>query len=400
MRILLSGLLFGVATLARGQSSTYNVFPTAVTGSARTVALGGAIVSDPDGYEAVFVNPAGLSSLGGSGIDFGSDGNNVDNFVVDLNDPKARSLNIPIKYSYSGLRFVTESGWGVGFAVQTPFVLDDVFNGTTRTVRRKGSVFVATGDVNEVVTSADTYSLAAGKSFLGDKLAVGFALNYTRVLSRYDFTPVVSAAAPFSRSVTNDGFSGDLGLIAVPAKWLRLGAVFKKGYRVGFDSGLNAGLPVAFTAFRDVQTPDRLSIGLRLAPQEQLHLYAQARTVFAMRDTVVSGSDVFPGTAGATIESGRKNILTGAWGLEYIPYDKNDLVAKFWAGGYMEDTNIQGGYSRYHHTAGFSLAPWFLSLNMAIDRAELYNNFVVGLGVDLLKAATRVSQKYGWKLPI
>ncbi len=398
--MLLPALLMGIAVLARGENTAYNVFPTAVTGSARTVALGGAIVSDPDGYEAVFVNPAGLSGVGGSGIDFGSDGNNVDNVVVDLNDPKSRSLNVPIKYAYSGLRFVTKSGWGLGFAAQTPFVLDDVFNGTTRVVRRQGTVFVATGDINEVSTSADTYSLAAGKSFLGEKLAVGAALNYTRARSRYNFTPVVTAGAPFNRTVTNDGWSGDLGMIAVPARWLRLGAVYKMGYRVRFSPALNEGLPVAFTPFRDVQTPDRLAFGLRLAPREELRLFALARTVFAMRDTAVSGSDVFPGAAGATLQSGRKTTLTGAWGLEYIPYDKNDLVVKFWAGGYMEDTNIQGGYTRYHHTAGFSLTPWFLSLNMAIDRAEFYDNFVVGLGVDLLKAATRMADKYGWKLPI
>lgn len=400
MRMLLPALLMGIAALARGESTDYNVFPTAVTGSARTVALSGAIVSDPDGYEAVFVNPAGLSGLGGSGFDFGSDGNNVDNFVVDLNDPKSRSLNVPIKYSYSGLRFVTRSGWGLGFAAQTPFILDDVFNGTTRVVRRKGTVFVATGDINEVSTSADTYSLAAGKSFLGEKVAVGAAVNYTRVLSKYNFTPVISAGAPFARSATNDGWSGDLGMIAVPAKWLRLGAVYKMGYRVRFSPALNEGLPVAFVPFRDVQTPDRVAFGMRLAPREELRLYTQARMIFAMSDTVVSGSDVFPGAAGATIQSGRKTTLTGAWGLEYIPCDKNDLVAKLWAGGYMEDTNLQGGYARYHHTAGFSLAPWFLSFNMAIDRSEFYNNFVVGLGVDLLKAATRTANKYGWKLPI
>ena len=46
------------------------------------------------------------SGVTGTGFDFGSDGNTVDNFVVDLNDPKSRSLNIPIKYSYYGARLV------------------------------------------------------------------------------------------------------------------------------------------------------------------------------------------------------------------------------------------------------------------------------------------------------
>ncbi len=37
---------------------------------------------------------------------------------------------------------------------------------------------------------------------------------------------------------------------------------------------------------------------------------------------------------------------------------------------------------------------------MAIDQAEFYNNFVVGLGVDLLGVAKRVSRTYGWNLPL
>ena len=376
------------------------MFPTAVTGSARDVGLGGAVVSDPDGYEGVFINPAGLSGLTGTGIDFGSDGNSVDNFVVNLNDPKSRSLNIPIKYSYAGLRYVTDSGWGLGFALETPFSLDDVFNGSTQVVRRKGNVFVATGDINEVLTRADTYSLAAGKSFFHGKLGFGAALNFTQVKSQYNYTPVVSSSAPFSRSVNGNAFSGDFGVIAEPAKWLRLGLTYKMGYRVPFADSNNNGLPVAFTAFRDVRTPDRVLFGLRLSPREDLHLFAQARYIGGMKDTFVSGSGVFPGSTGATVESGRRTVLTGSWGLEYIAYDSDDLGAKLWAGGYLEDANIQGGYTRYHRTAGFSLAPWFLSLNMAIDQAELYNNFVVGLGVDLLQVGKRLSKTYGWNLPL
>lgn len=400
MKKLLAACLLAFAPLARAASGAYNVFPTAVTGSARDVGLGGAVVSDPDGYEGVFINPAGMSGLTGNGIDFGSDGNNVDNFVVNLNDPKSRSLNIPIKYSYTGLRYVTDSGWGLGFAAQTPFTLDDVFNGTTRAVRRKGNVFVATGDINEVLTQADTYTLAAGKSFFEGKLGVGAALNYTRVNSRYNFTPVVSSSAPFTRAINGDAFAGDVGLLLQPAKWVRFGMTYKMGYRVPFDDSNNAGLPVAFTAFRDVRTPDRFLFGLRLAPRDDVHLFAQARFIRGMKDTLVSGSDVFPGISGATVESGRNTVLTGSWGLEYIAYDSDDLGAKLWAGGYLEDANIQGGYTRYHRTAGFNLAPWFLSLNMAIDQAELYNNFVVGLGVDLLQVGKRLSKTYGWNLPL
>ena len=169
MKRALAGFLLAVLfapAAARAAEGAYDLFPTAMTGTARSVALGGAtIAADPDGYEAVFANPAGLSGMAGTGIDFGSDGNGVDNFVVDLNQPKSRSLNVPIKYSYAGVRYVTGSGWGVGFAASTPFDYEDTFNGTTRVVRRR-STFVATNDLNDVHTRADAYTLAAGRGFL------------------------------------------------------------------------------------------------------------------------------------------------------------------------------------------------------------------------------------------
>ena len=403
MKRAFGGLLLAVLfapSVVRAAEGAYDLFPTAMTGTARSVALGGAtIAADPDGYEAVFANPAGLSGMAGTGIDFGSDGNGVDNFVVDLNQPKSRSLNVPIKYSYAGVRYVTDSGWGVGFAASTPFDYEDTFNGATRVVRRK-SAFVATNDLNDVHTRADAYTLAAGRGFLDGKLGVGAALVYTRAKTSYAFTPIAASSAAFARGVSNDAYSADFGLMGAPYKWLRAGVTYKMGYRIPFGAANNNGLPVAFTAFRDVKTPDRVLFGLRLAPYDNLRFFAQGRVIFGMKGTLVSGSDVFPGATGATVASGRTTTLDGGWGAEYVPYDVDDLTVKMWAGGYFENTGIEGTYTRYHRTAGFSFAPWFLSFNMAIDDAELYDNFVVGLGVDLLQVGKRLSKTYGWNLPL
>ena len=379
--------------------TAYDAFPKAVTGSARAVALGGAVVADPDGYEAVFVNPAGLSGLAGHGIDFGSDGNSVDNFVVDLDNPKSRSLNVPLKYSYAGVRFVGD-GWGLGFALQTPFSFNDGFRGTVRQ-QRKGSVLIINGDAHEITNEANGYSLAAGKSFLDGTLGVGAMLNYMRAREAYSLTPIISpSTAAFSRDVVHDAFSGGAGLLWQPRRWIRGGLVYQSGCRVPFGVENNKGVPNGVAPFRDLKTPDRLTLGLRLSPRDDMRLFLQGRYVFAMKNTVVVGAGVFPASPGSTVTSGFRDTIEGAWGVEYIACDYDDLVAKLWGGGYLEDANIQGGYTRYHRTAGFSLVPWFISFNMAIDNSELYDNFVVGLGVDLLKAAERVSKRYGWKLPI
>lgn len=399
-RGLLAAALLGFATAARGAAGTYDVLSTAALGTARTVALGGASSAvDPDGYEAVFANPAGMSGMAGKGLDFGSDGNSVDNVVVDLNNPNSRQLDVPFKYSYGGARYVTDSGWGIGAAVSTPFNYDDAFNGATKVVKKQPS-FVASGDQNDVHTQGTSYAVGGGRGFLDGRFGVGASLNYSSAKTDYAFTPASTSSAPFARSVVNDAISLDAGLLGAPYKWLRVGLLYKMGYRIPFNNSHNVGLPVAFTAYRDLKTPDRLLLGLRLTPYENVRIFLQGRIVFAMKDTFVSGSGVFPNATGNTVASGQATTLDGGWGVEYVPYDVDDLTIKLRAGGYFENTGLEGGYTRYHRTAGFAFEPWFLSISMAIDSAEFYDNFVVGFGVDLLGAAKRMSRTYGWNLPL
>ncbi|MFI5349333.1 MAG: hypothetical protein ACHQ2Z_07300 [Elusimicrobiota bacterium] len=398
-RWMLAAALLAGAPATSGAVGAYDVFPTAAIGTARTVALGGATSAvDPDGYEAVFANPAGMSGMAGKGLDFGSDSNHVDNYVVDLNDPKARSLDDPIQYSYGGVRYVTNSGWGLGAAVSTPFNYDDSFSGTTKIVKGQ-STFVGTADENDVHTVGSSYAVGAGKSFLDGRFGFGADVNYTQAKTNYSFTPVTSTVAAFGRSASADAWSADFGVLVRPYRWLRLGALYKMGYRVPLGSN-NTGLPVAFNAFRDLKTPDRLLFGLRLAPVEYLRIFLQGRFIFGMNGTVITGSDSFPGTTGNTVAYGRITTLDGACGIEYVPYDVDDLTVRLRAGGYVENTGVVGGYVRYHRTAGFAFEPWFFNLSMAIDEADNYNNFVVGVGVDILGVAKRVSKVYGWNLPL
>lgn len=386
------------------ERSAYSIFNPAASGSARTVALGGAVGAIVDDYAATFTNPAGLAGLRGGGLDFGSDSNQADNFVVDLDDPKSRSLSVPLRYSYFGVRYITDSGWGIGFAQQAPFQDDSTFAGTTtrRVTGRRGSttiVVAPSSDETETQLTANTYTLAVGRRLLDGKLGVGAALDFNRVVESFEFRPL-GGSATFDRRITRDNVSGDFGAVARPVKWLQAGLVYKMGYRVGFDASLNRSLPQGTVFFHDVKMPDRFAASLAWLPHSKFSLFAQGDYVPGMRDTFVVGSGISPNSPESVVEAGRYATFAGRWGAEVIPIDEPDLTFKLWAGGYLENTGIQGGYSRYHRTAGFGLSPWFLSLSMAVDDTENYNNFVVGLGVDLLQASSRVAKRYGWKLPL
>ena len=398
-------LLFAAALLLTASSAwalpVNDVFPTGVTGGARTVALGGADITDPDDYQSVFVNPAALGGMAGTGLDVASDGNQLEDAVVDLDDPKSRSLNIPLKYEFMGVRFASESGWGVGIAAQTPFETDNEFVGGKRRVRKgTGFVVVPVADSNVIHTDAKTYTLAAGKNLLGGRFAFGAGLNYHKATESYRYTPITANTPSFFRSADSRAWTGTFGLLYEPRPWLRTGAVYDMGTRIKFPETLNAGVPNGVTPFRDVSTPDRVSFGLRLVPRSGLSVYLKGRCVLGRADTVITGSGIFPGSPTSTVESGRGTAWDGGWGLEYILWAHDDLETRLWGGGYYEDANIQGGYTRYHRTAGFSFSPWFLNLSMAVDSAEFYDNFVVGFGVDLLKTTQATAKSMGYRLPI
>ncbi len=393
-------VFLAVVRRAGAQSLSYDLAPTAVEGSAREIGIGGATIASPKDYSAVFINPAGLGGLAGDGIDFGSDSNNVDNFVVDPSNPNSKALNDPLRFSFFGFRYVKADGWGFGVAKQTPYDLDDIFSGTAKTP--KGSKLRGQQDQTEIKAHTDIYTVAGGKSFLDKRLSVGLALNYVKVHESYDFTPVFATTAPVHAADERDTVSADLGLLGQPWPWLQLGAVYKMGWRASFDSSHNnaaIGTSGTVNAFRDGQAPDRFEFGLRWHPNKYFSFMAQTNYRLAMKNTTVVGSGLFPGSSGQ-LSSGQSNSVDGHWGMEVVPIDEPGLTVKFWGGGYMEDTGLQGGFRRYHRTAGVGFSPWFWSLSMAVDDATLYNNFTVGLGIDILEAASRVSKRLGYNLPL
>ncbi|MCX5797426.1 MAG: hypothetical protein NTY77_18195 [Elusimicrobia bacterium] len=385
-------LLCGPDALA---SMALDSYATAVTGTTRQVGLAGATVASPDDYSAVFVNPAGLAGLSGDGLDFGSDSSYSENFVTDPDNPKSRVLSDPIRYDYMGVRYVTKRDWGIGFAVQTPFQIDDIFNTDTRRKVNGKNILVTSPNSAELEATLKTYTLAAAQSFLDNRLAVGLALNYQRADQDVNYRAVVSTDS-YARSATHDTFTGDIGLLGRPWPWLRLALVYKMGCRIGFGESLQ---PV-MVAFPNIKIPDRLTMGLAWLPHKKVGLYASSDYVMAMSGSSVMGSGLFPAAPGSVLGSGRYDTIDGHWGLEFIPLDEPDLTIRFWAGGYLERTGVQGGYDRYHNTAGLGFAPWFLSVNVAVDDAPLYNNFSAGVGIDIFELARRVAKHYGKKLPV
>lgn len=382
----------------RARAASYDAYSEAVTGSARHVGLGGAVVAYPDGYATTFINPAGLAGLNGTGIDFGSDANTVKNFVVDLDNPGSRSLDLPLRYSYAGARYIDRKGWGLGFVLQTPFAVDDTFLDQSNVRQVPAATPQPFNNTTRVRAEVRTYTLAAAKTLLKDQLAVGVALNATRGSESFDYRTVTSSTDGIKESSAGDAVTADLGLLGRPWRWLQLGFVYKMGYRVGINRGPNLNLPPGVTWFRDVKVPDRMIFGAAWLPHWRLRVLFQGTYASALKDTILVGSGLFP-QGNPKVNDGLRDTITWHWGTEYIPFKKSDLCVKLWGGGYYEDTGAQGGFTRYHNTAGFQYSPWFLDFSLAVDKADLYDNFTVGLGVDVLNLADRIARKYKWKIP-
>lgn len=399
MRFLGLSVLGLLAAAPPAFAASYTAYPTAVTGTTGQVALGGAAVAFPEGGAAAFTNPAGLSSVNDPGVGFVSDSSQVQDFVVDLDRPRLRALNIPLKYSYTGAWFISRQRWGVGVMLQTPYELDQTFlnQGASRRGRRGDPPVFS--DQTQVKIGLNSYTLAAGRSCLDNRMAFGLALKYNQIRETFDFTSPDVSTLSVHQDATNAAWSADVGLLGRPWPELQLGLMYRMGYQVPFDPALNRGLPLNATWFRDVQLPHRVLLGTAWLPNNKFHLFVQSNYIFQTSQTILAGTGMFPGR-GQAVPEGRFVTVDGHWGAELIPIDEPDLTIRLWAGGYLEKTRIEGGFSRYHHTAGFSFNPWVIDVSVAIDRADLYNNFSAGLGVDLLGAFKRVAKRYHWNLPV
>ena len=371
-------------------NQAFDAYSSSVLGTARQVALGGAALADPKDYSAVFANPAGLSGLATSGLDFGSDASSIQNSVVNLDNPSARTLNAPLSYNFYGVRYVRDKSWGIGFTVETPFSEDDLFNAQTRQRIGGKTVVITTADMDELKAKVTTYSLGFGKSFLDHRLGLGATLNYHQMDQSFQFTPVKTTSAPYSNSATHSTFSGDLGLLAQPWPWLRATLVYKMGYGTAFGESLQPQM----TAFPDVKSPDHLDMGVAWLPNRMFRLFAASHLVFGMNNTVILGSGLFPSSSGRIL-AGRYTTIDGHWGCEFIPIDEPDLTIRLWGGGYLEETGAEGDFERYHRTAGLAFEPWFFNVNVAADDAPMFFNFTAGVGVDVLQLARYTAKAFG-----
>lgn len=378
---------------------SYYAHSTAAAGSAKHIALGGAVVAAPDGYAMVFLNPAGLAGLSGAGIDFGSDGNRISNFVPDLNNPQNRSLDTEINYSYAGARYIHSDGWGFGYVAQTPYAVDDSFMDMTTV--RKPDLATPPPFANEsrVRLSLRSHTAAYGRAFLDKSLGVGVAVNFIEGRESFDFS-LAHKNPHISEKTTARTMTADLGLLTRPRSWVQLGATYRMGYRLDFDESLNARLPAGVTWFRDAKVPHRVAFGAAFWLQGRFKLLLQGTRTFRTSDTAVPGSALFAGQSQDAVTVGQNDSSTWHWGSEVIVFKKADICIKAWGGGYLEETGVEGGFTRYHNTAGLQYSPWFFDFSIAVDRAVLYDNFSVGLGVDILALVQRIAKKRGWKLPV
>src|SRR5581483_2083830 len=191
------------------------------------------------------------------------------------------------------------------------------------------------------------------KTFSDGLYGLGLAFHYNTITERYDVSAPTGAQSTMQ---TGDGLSADLGALWHPFSWFNAGAAYHMGYRIRFDTSVNNSLlppdpSIRTRAYRDVTVPHRVVTGIGFLPYgEKIRVLLQGDFMPKSGDSVLVGSGLFSGQGGSVAE-GRYNAFGFHWGLESIPVHYSDLCVKFWAGGYWEDTRIQGGYSRYHNTA-------------------------------------------------
>jgi hypothetical protein len=77
-------------------------------------------------------------------------------------------------------------------------------------------------------------------------------------------------------------------------------------------------------------------------------------------------------------------------GGAYTFANYKEFNAVVFAGSYLEMTRIDGTGNRLHVTSGIELHPWIVNFGAGADLSAGYSNYLVGIGVDIVKAMVKL----------
>ncbi len=326
------------------RTAPYSGFNPTVTGSIRSVGTSGSNVGLPDTYLASENNPAGLAmTLSSVALQTAS------NDVKDLHIQNEQNSLTTRRWGAA----INPDPWGfsLGFASPTSeggqyfFPGGGSFSGRIKTEEIKG---------------------AAATRIFRDRLAVGLGIGFVKTIWSMDML-----------QTTSYDFYLNAGLLLKLDNHLLFGIGYRPGGTSSSDQIFQSA-PVSASFIQPVLNPYVLSTGMGWMPNRFFKAGVTALIVGATPEARLLSDQ--------TIAVGSRVTVQPRIGGSYIFVQYPTFEMEAMAGTYYEVSRIQGKSSRLHGTFGIELTPWFYSLGFGVDRAPRYSNYLVTLGIDIVRA--------------
>ena len=335
----------------------FSGYSPTIRGDVRTVGMAGATVGLADAYVSALSNPAGLTMTMNT-----ADQNFASNSV---RDAQIQDWDQGVWTTTFGAA-VNFLPWGLGIGYITSY--------------QEGQDYeVPTAPSNPVGLSVTTreFHLSASRIFFDHHLSLGASLNLAQSQREVN----IQGGAPQTVAHHSYTLNGTFGATLQ----LPLRILFAMSYTppARYHADPKSNLSPAITDFfQPLLVPRLIASGLAWIPNR---FFRMDFTTYFVGTTPTAGL-----IRNENIEVGGKPTVQPRLGIAYDFADFKEIHAVLFMGTYYETSRVQGEDNRLHFNAGFETKPWVLTLGLGIDRAYHYRNYIVSVGVDVIKVFAKL----------
>jgi hypothetical protein len=306
--------------------------------------MAGATVALPASISSAQTNPAGYA------LETGSVSAQINRITV--YDMRIQGDGQPIDSSQWGLA-VSPPPWGFSIAYYSPITENATYASPL------------TGDSLLTEVSIKELRLNVSRYFFDSKLALGITAELVKA---------VREIGPYSYDSEAPSFM--LGALYRLPEHIILGAGYIPPLTIGPNSN-DYAQPEMIGFNRSVLRPSELDLGVGWAPNRFFKIGIQATYAGDTSNTALLEDQ--------TVSTGSSPTWTPRIGESYVIADFKNFKSEWAVGSYYETSRLSGYSDRTHLTTGLDINPWFINLGVGFDLASDYRNFMMGVGIDIVR---------------
>lgn len=332
----------------------YSGFGTTVRGDIRTVGMAGAMVGLADTFIASTLNPAGLAmTLKEADSNFASN---------TIHDGNLQSFESPVTVNNVGAA-VAPYPWGISLGYTSPF--------------REGQEYAISGNPTRLGVTTRDLRAGVARTLFDNRLALGMTMNFGQAELELQSPTTPQPGMAYHAYA----LGATLGALYQLPNRLLLGASYSLPMHFAVD-GASEPTPDLPGFYEPVYTPEILAIGMGWIPNRYFRADFSTILIGRTPETALLGDQ--------SRRVGEFRTLQPRVGAAYVFADYKELQGTLFGGAYYETPRLSELPGRAHLTAGVELKPWIVTLGWGIDTAREYRNYLVSVGVDLIKVMQKL----------